>query len=547
MNFAPIIVRELRVRARQVRLRWGRVILAALALLIVTWLLLLPQWFGARMPASLALVTSFQLAFVVAFFMGARLTADAFSQEYRDNTLGLLLLSHLRGWEIAVGKLTSNTLTALYSLLAAVPMLSIPLLAGGATGMLVLRLALATLNGLVCSAAVGLFFSSLTPSGRKAWSLSLLTLLALLFGWRALSAIAVPVLLARGISLPEWVLLLSPTALTSTAMQIATTPGGGRLRTGFWMAMGIQQVVAWGLVLMAGFIATRRSVERPAGRVRWSLRERWQHWRLGSTAKRRARRQQELDVNPFAWLVNRYRFRSFWPLVLVLAPMAGGTALWIAFPSVVEPLPTAVGVVLIIHLVLKFHFAAEAVMPVLAERRAGTVELLLSTPLNNRQLMRGQLRAMTLQFGPALSLALLATLGVLGGLVRALSDEPELVSWSLALPLAAAVALLADCWTMTWVGMWCATWKNVPRKAAGNTTGFVLLLPWLLLIVASMGFGFLIATRGATGSPPNLWIWFGLWALVGFGNNLFWLVLTRRILTHRLRALLGRPVAPSDL
>ncbi len=520
--------------------------MSTVALLIVTWLLFLPRWMGAGIPPAFALMVSFQLAFFAALFIGARLTADAFSQEYRDKTLPLLMLSRLRGWEIALGKLTSNGVTALYMLMATLPILSIPLIAGGATGSTILRLSLATLSGLVFSASIGLFFSSLTESGRRAWALSLTTLLALLFGPQLLLAFLSVVFRVNALTQYEWLIYLhffSPASLSASAMQVmgfapASSHGG------FWIMLVIQQGIAWSLVLVSGLVAARRSVDRPEGVLRVGLRGRLRLWRLGDSPTR-ARRRQVMDLNPFMWLVTRYGYRAAWPLALTLLPITSAAALWYAFPRVIDPVVTGFVVCTIIHLILKFQVGAESVAPILTERRSGTIELLMSTPISNRQLMQGQARALRSQFAPALTVAVAATLAQ-ALLVILHVNDPETRLWGVIICSAAALALLIDTRTMVWVGMWCATWKINERRAAGTTTAFVVVFPWLILILLSLGMAVLAAAQTPRSFEPSPWLFFGAWVFLGFGIDIFWLVLTQRILSRRLRALLSKPLSAHD-
>lgn len=248
-----------------------------------------------------------------------------------------------------------------------------------------------------------------------------------------------------------------------------------------------------------------------------------------------------LDRNPFEWLVCRYRWRAFWPLLLTGLPLAIFTALAVAFPDEVEPISVGLFVVVLMHVLLKFQMVSDSVVPLLTERREGTAELLLSTPLSNREFMAGQWGAMRSQFGPAVAVTLAAT-GVLAVLIfldaERSTDLSRTVAFLLGLP---AVGLLFDWWTLTWVGMWCATWRGTSRKAAGNTGAFVLILPWVGLFILGSVYG-VLAVGIALRNGPNPWVFLGLWIVLGFGGNLLWTVLTRRILKYRLRPLLEKPV-----
>lgn len=547
MTLIPIIERELRVRARRKGLRWPRVVMATVALLLLTWTVFVPQWVGVGMPPQMLMQVgvgmSFGLLLIVAAFMGARLTADSISQEYRDQTIGLLLLSHLKGWQIAIGKLVSNTLTAGFTLMAVVPMLSVPVLGGGAEAGEILKLSLVMLNVLMLSAALGLFLSSRTSEGRRAQNAAMLLVALSVFILPGLLAFA----LAQGPASPwRWLLLLRYVCPTFPAtgmfgVVFGVAAGGPTALGDFWTVVGVQQALAWLLVFAAGWSITRRSVERPAGRMRLGWRQRLRLWRLGGAATRTERRQRMLDRNPFHWLVCRYRWRTIWPLVLVGLPLAIFTAIAVIFPNEVEPILMGIFAAVVMHLLLKFQMAAESVNPILTERREGTAELLLSTPLANADLMRGQWTAMRSQFAPAVGLTLLTTAALAVLIYLEIIEDPDVPFGFLLLPVAAGAALLLDWWTMTWVGMWCATWRSNARKAAGNAGAFVLVLPWLGFLGISMAYGGLLAAGGAS-RPPSPWVLAFIWAGLGFGGDIFWTILTRRILSYRLRRLLEKPV-----
>ena len=76
------------------------------------------------------------------------LTSDIISRERREGTLGLLLLTRVRSFDLLLGKLSSSGITSLCSLLAFLPVLVIPILAGGVTGGVVARKGLALLNSI---------------------------------------------------------------------------------------------------------------------------------------------------------------------------------------------------------------------------------------------------------------------------------------------------------------------------------------------------------------------------------------------------------------
>src|SRR5439155_12457239 len=118
-------------------------------------------------------------AVLYALLSGVRDTADCLSSEKREGTLGLLFLTDLKGYDVVLGKLFANSLNALYSIIAILPMLAIPLLLGGITLGEFGRTSLVALNSLFLSLSLGIFMSSVHKSGRKAAALTFVVLLIL--------------------------------------------------------------------------------------------------------------------------------------------------------------------------------------------------------------------------------------------------------------------------------------------------------------------------------------------------------------------------------
>ena len=107
------------------------------------------------------------------------LTADVISSERRDGTLGLLLLTRVSAFDVLVGKLGSAGLTSLCALVAFMPMLMIPVLAGGVTGGEAFRKGLVLPDTLFLALAAGLWASA----GGHEWLKTARTALIILAGW----------------------------------------------------------------------------------------------------------------------------------------------------------------------------------------------------------------------------------------------------------------------------------------------------------------------------------------------------------------------------
>src|SRR6185503_10247348 len=134
MTFLPVVARELRVASRKASTYWTRLISALLAVVVggFAWALLVrssPRETGFWLFVWLAVI-----AYIYSLIVGLITTADCLSEEKREGTLGLLFLTDLKGYDVVFGKLAATSVTAIYALVAMLPVLGLGLLAGGVTG-----------------------------------------------------------------------------------------------------------------------------------------------------------------------------------------------------------------------------------------------------------------------------------------------------------------------------------------------------------------------------------------------------------------------------
>ena len=132
MSVLPMVQRQLRVACRQRRSYWVRLAAAgvAMALLGGTVLVRRVQWYWSG-PETFQLLAWF--GFLYCLVAGGLSTADCLAVERRENTLGLLFLTDLRGYDVALGKFCASCIPSYLGLLAILPVLAIPVLMGGGT------------------------------------------------------------------------------------------------------------------------------------------------------------------------------------------------------------------------------------------------------------------------------------------------------------------------------------------------------------------------------------------------------------------------------
>src|SRR6266705_3811947 len=181
MTFLPILERELSVWARNRGTYWGRFAVALCGMVVC-----LPQlgwmgWFGSQPTIGKHVFDGLVAAGFLLGCCGCFLTADAISVERREGTLPLLLLTRVKPFDIVMGKLGSTGLASLCSVVALLPLLMLPVLAGGVTGGEVFRKGLACLNTLFFALAVGLYQSATARERFRAGATAGLMLAAFLF------------------------------------------------------------------------------------------------------------------------------------------------------------------------------------------------------------------------------------------------------------------------------------------------------------------------------------------------------------------------------
>src|SRR5207249_12321307 len=124
----------MRLAGRRPRAYRMRMTAGAAAIGLSCWGLLV--WADSRSAASLGhglLEILGWSGFVGCALAGLLLTSDCIRQERREATLGLLLLTELRGHDIAFGKLAAKGIARFYCLLAMVPPLLVCVVVGGAS------------------------------------------------------------------------------------------------------------------------------------------------------------------------------------------------------------------------------------------------------------------------------------------------------------------------------------------------------------------------------------------------------------------------------
>ena len=476
MTFLPIVERELRVAARRRGTYWLRLLVAFALVLISTWIFLAARNEPQHQVGQMMFYTLTGGLMLYCLLAGLRSTSDCLSEEKREGTLGLLFLTDLRGYDVIIGKLTANSLAVFYCVIAVLPVLAIPLLMGGVAAAEFGRISLVLLNTLFLSLSAGMLASAIFRSGRAAiigtFGLILLVAgggpgLGLFFYWAADW---------RG-SFPVEFLLPSPVFSYFAGVDSLFARGGVK---GFYLSLGIVHVLAWVFLGLASLIAPRSWQDRASSRASARRSELIRTGMEGDIQVRHAFRTRLLNRNAFYWLATRPRSRAFWgwsPLALVAVAWA-----WGVYEFKGDWLNPVMYVCtgFLLSVMMKGYIGAEAGRRLIEDRKIGAMELLLSTPLSVRQILRGQFLALQRQFMMPVLVMLVVDLwlivsGLSGRDINSPSDR-SLWIWTW---LAGIAMFVADVVTLYWLGMWTGLAVRNPKHAFGAAIVPVLALPWI--------------------------------------------------------------------
>jgi ABC-type transport system involved in cytochrome c biogenesis permease component len=470
MTFLPVVERELRVASRRGGTYLNRFLAALIGLLVFGFTFLNAS---RQSPREIGQTLFYSLSGIflgVALLSGIRYTADCLSEEKREGTLGLLFLTDLKGYDVVLGKLAATSINAFYGLVAIVPVLAIPLLIGGVSFAEFGRMVLVLTDSLVFSLATGLFVSAVSRNARKAMAGTFLLILLIHAGLPAAGA---------------WLALRYPTPGPPVVHKVFLTPSAGfayarALDRGFQPApflwsVGLIHGLSWAFLILASLSVRYSWQDKVVATDRTGWRRRLRQALYGSEEKARALRRRLLDINPCLWLGSRQR----WKPVLVWSFLLLGGAGWlVGYIKLKDDWlneAVCITVAFAAHLVFKLWVASEACLRFGPDRRSGALELVLSTPLPVKELVRGQMLALRRQFFWPVCTVLGVDLLLLIGILR---SEPNRV-WFFWLGAVGITTFLVDLYALAWTGMWIGLVARHPNRAAGATATRILVLFWL--------------------------------------------------------------------
>ena len=484
MTLLPIISRELRVASRRSGTYWARLVAAAVCLSV-----LLSNSAMAGYPSSLVGFYQFMAMhkgmLLVIWTLVPLMACDAIAEERREGTLGLLFLTPLRSAGVVAGKFGAHLLRSLALWTATLPVLVVPLISGGVGLTDVMTALTFQFSSILLALSAAMLASTFVKD--RFWVAVLAVILAAGFYWCLVQIVTLtidcgfstfPSNYPRPFIRAGQIMIVSGQGyyerINASALLTGDPWRSWSVIRKAWPATTLYGLNAVVMISLGGAITlsllTAALTAWRAGRV-WqdkvlSIRERWlvsvflslRFW------KGRFRRQmgRSLDRNPVGWL-HQYSWTGRltkwgWALFLVFAQ------LWaiMEYYSFIER-------EVIIFLILLAGVAFSAANSFREEKQSGAFELLLVTPIRERQLSWGRYRGIVGQFMPALFVVMLTGAIYIARppLASIYSPDPAFRSMMpVSLYLAEVILLLAGVMGLPWLGLRLSLKRMTPTLSA---------------------------------------------------------------------------------
>jgi hypothetical protein len=474
----PIVRRELLVASRKRLTFWSRILAALGGFFAVLFIVgIEPDFMTAGALGAKLFRCLTWPAFAACLFGSTLLTADCLSMEKREGTLGLLFLTDLKGYDVVLGKFVAKSMTAVFCLLAIVPMLAFPILLGGVTAGNFWRVVLALLNTAFLSLSIGMLASVRCRDPRNVFAVSLFLIFLLAI---------VPEMI--GSLLPLRWRFISATVSPVFAF-VSVMPGRFGPAPVSWWPLLVQHLLGWTCLLIASLMVQTSWQERPnVGRAL----NRWREFLRGNAMSRLALRRQLLPINPMLWIESRdWLLRvGLGLLLLFLAVLCwflnnnGGLHWWNVSDAIIT--------MVLLHLIITLLIAFDAGSRLVNARQDGALEVILSTRLSVEEILRGEFLALKRLFRWPLRAVLIFDVVWLGFVIRH-GHGVQHAAAAVVVALCLSAMLFAHFSALTWTAFYNGMRSKRPHRAALRAAFTVLVIPFSL-------FGILASTGALNGS-----------------------------------------------
>jgi ABC-type transport system involved in multi-copper enzyme maturation permease subunit len=433
-----LLVREFVVASKQKRLYVIRFALAA----VLGYIMLMGVGVasttgtgGVQLFASIVIATFF----LVSLFILAQ-TSGCISDERRQGTLGLLLLTPLQAWHVVLGKFTTRFLEGVQIFLAILPMLFLPYAIGGlmfgqmATAILVL------FSQMIICVAISLLASSFFRSGATAFMVSG----CVIFGIETLGVTiinGVPFL--PGPFHPAFT-YINPMAIVFEQFQMTS----GNL-LGALLTLGTAVLIS----VAAFFVAAVQVSRLAAGDISFS-KFKWP-FRL-----RRNQKSRPEILAPILWLHSGRKVKVNLVVFVICMGVVGYT-FYVGDSDMWLIVPLYAGSVL-----LSLTMSVNLIQRMQAEKEERIFELMFVSPISTREWLSQSIRASWLVYGlPILMMSSAASIA---------SMYEEIISgdvWSIALSVLFIGYFVMDWYFLTIMSLF----YGIKSRGSGSAFGTVLL------------------------------------------------------------------------
>ena len=397
----PVILRELRAGSRRWTTYWLRLLAAGAVLAAIAYWMIQPR-FAFTSPARVGHELFLLLHWVVLaaiWIIVPMLTADTLSREKREGTLGLLFLTNLSARAIVFAKGAAAGLLALTLWLSVVPIMTVPVLMGGVPSQEIFFSCSLALGSISCALAAGLLASAISRRGAGAVGLALTLSLLAHFVFCALVAACISQTWLKNNMInshPLYALLVGVFMtwnLLAPSFGLGVVPAMTASLISTTLLIPLLSLIFALLAACFAALLLRRNWQDQPKSKRQTETEKFFCSPVFLTGVFRAWMRRSLERNPIGWLEKRRvtgRIMSWVWLAIMISFATTLTYGVTVRPHNFNPLMW----------MLLISIAYVAAGSFRRERETGALELILVTPLSERQIINGRLRGLWGQFLP---------------------------------------------------------------------------------------------------------------------------------------------------
>jgi ABC-type transport system involved in multi-copper enzyme maturation permease subunit len=518
----PIFDKELRVSSRRRRNYLLRV--AYIALLSV---FILSAWysaFGLRSSGSAAyqvsrlsrmgrivITTVVWFQFIAAQLIAAVMLSSSISDEVRGGTLGVLMTTPISSFQIVTGKLLGKLLQLMLLLATSLPLLAIIRIFGGVPWDYVISSVCITLTAAVLVGALSLLFSM---AYHRAHNVIILIIIVYLLLFAALPGIFIWIAAEGSLSqqvTSSIIALTNPFWALMTSTRSMLLPQGGTAKAFLW------PVHCLIMLAVTAFLIMREAFGRPAKLwFRRVLKRKESQHVENAHCRAEAGSIKPVTGRPIVWKEMRKGFIGSRKLGVRTSALLIGLCVPVAISPIFVPrgfifFPSLL--VLGLYLIVMIRMAVFSAGGITQEKEARTWPILLATPLEDKEIVRGKAIAAFRRNLPLLLLYLV--LSCIFSITVRLGPGRIMLSQTLGMLVMAVSGLVCSVLFVIGSGLYFGMRFRTTTAAVAATVGSYLMMKYFFGIVlrlfSSLFFGFGMALGSGT-----IWMYYATSVIYSF-------------------------------